>query len=357
MSTGSTQAAATGGDTAEGTEPVGVHLVGSIPLGDAENVFRTVGTVLGAHVHRVPDGETGKRSRWNSWTAPTYEATEGLELVDPPEGSYTPWKQARLAIPADELVLERIGFADAALASYERFAALKGDGTIPDHVRFQVCLPSPVAPMTVLIERDSALAVEPAHLRQLSAEIGEILDGVPHDQLAIQWDVCQDVGIWEGFYEAYYDDPRGGTIERLRWCAEQVPDDVQLGYHFCYGDFGHKHFMEPTDLRVVTEMANALTQAVDRRIDWIHFPVPIGRDDEAYFAPLRELDLAADTELYLGVIHFDDGVEGAHRRLAAARGSVDRPFGVATECGFGRRPHETIEPLMRIHADVAAPVA
>jgi hypothetical protein len=31
-------------------------------------------------------------------------------------------------------------------------------------------------------------------------------------------------------------------------------------------------------------------------------------------------------------------------------------FGVATECGFGRRPPESIEPLMRLHAEVAAPV-
>jgi hypothetical protein len=357
MSTGSTQAPAPGEGATDEGEPVGVHLVGSIPLDNADTVFRTVGSVLGAHVHRVPDGETGKRARWNSWTAPTYEATEGLELVDPPEGSYTPWKQARLVIDPEDLVLERIGFADAALASYERFAALKADGTIPGHVRFQVCLPSPIAPMTVLIERDSALGVEPAHLRQLAAEIEEILAAVPHDQLAIQWDVCQDVGIWEGYYEAYYDDPKGGTIDRLRWCAEQVPADVQLGYHFCYGDFGHKHFMEPKDLRVVTEMANALTEAVERHIDWIHLPVPIDRDDAAYFAPLGDLAIDADTELYLGVIHDQDGVEGAERRLAAARGSVDRAFGVATECGFGRRPTETIEPLMRLHADVAAPVA
>jgi len=348
--------AETAGETPEQTAPVGAHLVGSIPLGDNETVFRTVASVLGAHVRRIPDGETGKRQRWNSWTAPTYEATRGLVLVDPPEGSYTPWKQARLVIPAEELVLERIGYADAALDSYARFAELKASGAIPGHVRFQVCLPSPVAPMTVLVEKDSALAVEPAHLKQLSAEISEILDAVPHDQLAIQWDVCQDVGIWEGFYEAYYDDPRGGTIERLVWCAEQVPGDVELGYHFCYGDFGHKHFMEPNDLGAVTDMANALSEAVRRRIDWVHFPVPIDRDDAAYFAPLERLALKPETELYLGIVHYGDGADGARRRLAAARQVVGGEFGIATECGFGRRPVETIEPLLELHAEIAGPV-
>jgi len=338
----------------EGTRRV--HLVGSIPLADSESVFRGVAELLGPHVRRVPDGETGRRSRWNSWTAPTYERTPGLELVPPPPGSYTPWPQARLTIDAEELVLARIGFADAALDSYARFAELKAQGVIPAAVRFQVCLPSPIAPMTVLIEEASRAAVEPAHLRQLHAEIGEILAGVPHDQLAVQWDVCQDVGIWEGFYPAYFDDPQEGVVERLRACAEIIPADVEVGFHLCYGDFGHKHFMDPTDLGVATEMINRVTAASARPIDWFHVPVPIDRDDVAYYAPLAGLALTTQTELYVGLIHFDDGVDGARRRLASARRYVS-DFGVATECGFGRRAPETIEPLLALHADVAALLA
>src|SRR5262249_41517393 len=41
-----------------------VHLVGSIPLPDAETVFRTVCAALGPHLVRVPDGETGIRRTW-----------------------------------------------------------------------------------------------------------------------------------------------------------------------------------------------------------------------------------------------------------------------------------------------------
>jgi methionine synthase II (cobalamin-independent) len=347
----------TAGDQDTGREGTRrVHLVGSIPLADSDSVFRRVAEALGEHVRRVPDGETGKRRRWNSWTAPTYEQTPGLELVPSPPGSYTPWPQARLTIDADDLVLARIGFADAALDSYARFAALKAEGVIPAAVRFQVCLPSPVAPMTVLIEEGSRAAVEPAHLRQLHAEIGEILADVPHDQLAVQWDVCQDVGIWEGFYPAYFDDHQQGVIDRLRDCAEIIPPDVEVGFHLCYGDFGHKHFMDPTDLGVATEMINRVTAACARPIDWFHVPVPIDRDDVAYYAPLAGLALTTQTELYVGLIHFDDGIDGARRRLASARRYVSE-FGVATECGFGRRAPETIEPLLALHADVAALLA
>ena len=142
-------------------------------------------------------------------------------------------------------------------------------------------------------------------------------------------------------------------IDRLAVCAAVIPDDVELGFHLCYGDFKHKHFMEPTDLGVCTEISNRLAAAAPRTIDYIHLPVPIERDDDAFFAPLDGLALQPGTHVYVGLIHLDDGVEGAKRRLDGASGHLTG-FGVATECGFGRRPAETIEPLLALHADVAA---
>ena len=334
----------------------GVHLVGSIPLNDSEEVFRSVASDLRPWVSRIPDGETGLRTRWNAWTRPSYARTEGLELVAPPEGSYTPWSQARIVIDPADLVLERLGYADAAIASYGVFKRLKDAGVIAAQTRFQVCLPSPVAPMIVLVEESSRLAVEPAHVRQLHAEIDEILAAIPHHELAIQWDICQDIGIWEGYYPAYFDDREQGVIDRLAECAHKVSEDVQVGFHLCYGDFQHKHFMNPRDLRVATEVANRLTRASSRAIDWIHVPVPIDRDDAAYFAPLDDLAISSQTDLYLGLIHFDDGVEGAIRRATAAR-AVMNGFGIGTECGFGRRDPTTIPELLQLHAEAARALA
>jgi hypothetical protein len=45
------------------SQPI-VHLVGSIPLPDAETVFRTLSSAVGPHLVRVPDGETGIRRTW-----------------------------------------------------------------------------------------------------------------------------------------------------------------------------------------------------------------------------------------------------------------------------------------------------
>ncbi|MGH7402724.1 MAG: class I SAM-dependent methyltransferase, partial [Candidatus Rokuibacteriota bacterium] len=175
------------------------------------------------------------------------------------------------------------------------------------------------------------------------------------DQLAIQWDTNFEFGMLEGVFPVWFDDVKGGILERLLRLARHVPPDVQLGYHFCYGDVRHRHFKEPADASKLVEVANALAASLGRPLNWIHLPVPRERLDEAYYAPMRELRLRSETELYLGLVHHTDGVEGTRRRMEMARGFV-AGFGVATECGWGRRPPDTIAELLRIHAAVSAPI-
>ena len=81
-------------------------------------------------------------------------------------------------------------------------------------------------------------------------------------------------------------------------------------------------------------------------------PVPRERSDDAYFAPLAELKLQPETELYAGLLHYTDGLDGAQRRMAAA-GRAAPTFGLATECGFGRREPATIRPLLELHREAS----
>jgi hypothetical protein len=140
-----------------------------------------------------------------------------------------------------------------------------------------------------------------------------------------------------------------------------VPGDVELGLHLCYGDYQGEHLRQPEDCRACVDILNPAIAAIDRSIEWVHIPVPIERDDDAYFAPLDELRLGDETELYLGLLHLRDGVAGAQRRIATARRHAGA-FGVATECGMGRRSPERggnedgARELLRLHAAVAAPV-
>jgi SAM-dependent methyltransferase len=248
-----------------------------------------------------------------------------------------------------------LGYADAAISSYRVCARLKRDGLVPVGCRLQVCLPTPLAPISAFVVPEHQALLEPVYEDQLLRELRSILQDVPHDQLAIQWDTNFEFGMLEGVFPVWFDDVKGGILERLLRLSRHAPLDVQLGYHFCYGDVQHRHFKEPADAGMLVDVANALAASLGRPLNWIHLPVPRERLDEAYYAPLGELRLRSETELYLGLIHITDGVEGTIRRMELARRFVSG-FGVATECGWGRRPPATIPELLRIHGAVSAPI-
>jgi hypothetical protein len=81
-------------------------------------------------------------------------------------------------------------------------------------------------------------------------------------------------------------------------------------------------------------------------------PVPRDRSDDAYFAPIKKLTLAPETEIALGLIHLTGGIEGIKERMATARRYL-RSFCIATECGFGRRDPATIPELLLLHAEAS----
>ncbi len=337
-------------------QPRGALLVGSIPLGSAEEVFRTASAILGKWLRRIPDGETGERLGWIGWQLSILASLPQFETEPPSPNTYPPLPRVKLRSQAasDEITFGQLGYADAAKASYADFSRLKQTGVIPAGCRFQVSLPTPLAPINVFVAPQDKAVVEPPYEARLLAELDEIAAAIPHNDLAIQWDVAVEMAIWEGLWPTHFTDVKTGIIERLVRIGNRVPADVELGYHLCYGDYQHSHFAQPVDTTNSVEVANAVSAALKRPINWMHLPIPRDRSDDAYFAPLRNLKLRSETELYLGLVHFTDGVAGTRQRVEAAQRVIPE-FGVATECGLGRRPPETIPDLLRIHAEVASP--
>ena len=141
-------------------------------------------------------------------------------------------------------------------------------------------------------------------------------------------------------------------MERIRRLTAHVPAEAELGFHLCYGDFCAKHFVEPIDASRLVEVANTLSRVVDHAIAYVHMPVPLTRSDDDYFRPLTGLRLKPETELYLGLIHAQDGVEGARKRIATARKYATN-FGVGTECGMARaRKPDLVRTLLQLHVEL-----
>src|SRR5215207_7729219 len=158
------------------TEPYGVHLVGSFPLPDAEAVFRTASAVLGQHLRRLPDGETGDRANWILWQLPNLRSHPQLEVAPQEVQHYTGMPRFRLRAGVDPHALrfEHLGYADVALASYAIFQRLTAEGVIPAHIRFQVCIPPASAFAISYVVPDSREAVEAALEARLVAEVEQL---------------------------------------------------------------------------------------------------------------------------------------------------------------------------------------
>jgi len=328
------------------------HLVGSVPLETPEQVFRTVLTHLRGTVDRVPDGEAGDRK---GWIAHQFRALSGVDgIEDAKVRGAGQFPQLKIVRSVGDLKLGDLGYRDHALASYDTFAKLGREGVIPADVRFQICFPTPIAVVGAFVAPEHQSAFEPIYERALLDELEAICAAIPHDQLAIQWDVAIEVAMLEDTMRHWLGaDPFGEVVSRLVRIGDAVPPDVQLGYHLCYGYRGRRHFKEPEDLGLLARMAAAIQLRLSRPLSWIHMPVPVSRHDEAYFAPLKDLDLGQG-QLFLGLVHREDGVAGTQARIRTAQGVLggNGAFGVATECGMGQYPPEALDDLLRIHAMV-----
>jgi hypothetical protein len=325
-------------------------------------VFETVSSALGERLKRIPDGETGERGDWIIWLEPVFANSPALEKSDEVfrlHATAKPRIRYRLkpGFSVKDVTFDNLFYAEIAARSYRDFARLKQAGKIPPHCRFQVDLVPAHSVIWLFLQDELHAALDPVYNAAVGREIDKLVRAIPHGELAIQFDVASavfarlernDVSSY-GRSKAEMQDTFSRILIDL---AERVPPDIELLFHFCYGDSNHRHVVEPTDMADMVELANRLAQGIRRSIELIHMPVPRDRSDEAYFAPLKALRLKPETELCLGLVHYTDGVAGTRNRLAAAEKFV-KEFSIATECGFGRRQPDTIPELLRIHADVA----
>jgi len=334
--------------------PDKVHFVGSIALDSVEEVFRTLGSALGNRLRRVPDGEPGGRRLWISWQYPLLRAQPFLKADPNAPNQTTGFLPLSLVddVKPSEVRFGELGYAREARASYQDFLAAKGRGELPSSVKFQVSLPTPFAVIYPFCSAKDLRVIESAYEKAMFREVETICRAIPHNDLCIQWDVCIEMVLWDGrltYMQSPFADLPGEIMPRMKSLTAAVPNDVELGFHLCYGDWDAKHFIEPLDATKLVEVANALAATATRPITYIHMPVPINRADDAYFVPLSKLRLSPGTEVYLGVVH-SDGIDATKRRIAAANKYVS-DFGIATECGIARaRTPELVHSLLHVYA-------
>jgi hypothetical protein len=339
--------------------PTDVHFNGSINLPDTETVMREIVARVPKGVSRIPDGETGERQQWVFFQLGKFLQTPGLEPDVPvdvtDEDARMPRIRVQAGIDPEAIEWPSLGYADVYQDSFAVFQKLQDEGTIPAGVRFQVEYPTPLAAMGWLIREDQD-RLEPSYERALLVDLDQLLDALPHDAVAVQWDVAVEFGHLEGAYP----DAKGmdAIVERLARDVDHVAADVPVGLHLCYGDYRHQHFQEPESLALQVEVVNNTTTAASRPIDFFSFTVPQYQRNPAYFEPLASLASLPPTQFYFALVpyHPEAQAEGttAEQVRLVDRHLGDRPWGICTECGMGRVEREDIPTLLDLHREILA---
>jgi hypothetical protein len=346
--------------------PDHVHFNGSVNLADTETVMREIAARVPAGLRRIPDGETGDRAGWIVFQLEKFMAVPGLVPAQPMDmtlGDYERLPQLRLAEGADpaDVTWPELGYAKAYLESYQTFTRLRDEGVIPEGVRFQVEYPTPMASIAAFIVPEDAMQLLPSYARALFADLDRLLATIPHDEVAVQWDVAVEIGVLEEAYGPGGEDAFEPITGALAQCMDQVPADVPAGLHLCYGDYGHEHFKQPESLAMQVRVVNAVTEAAQRPVSFISFTVPQYQREDSYFAPLAGLTAGPETELNFALVPYHPagqapGTTQAQVRLIdaalAASPGGSRPWGVCTECGMGRAARDDMPELLDLHREI-----
>ena len=166
-----------------------------IDLSDAQSYEQMVvlGRIISQHIAAKPlegtaklarDGETGERRLWVRYQQTMLENHPDMEVdpTNPPlpvrqsDGTvFRHINQMRLKPDVDpDRVRFKLGYTQAALQSYAVFKRLRDEGAIPQGVRFQFALPSPLATGSL-----ASVASSCARLRQLLQDV--LLDAGAQD--------------------------------------------------------------------------------------------------------------------------------------------------------------------------------
>jgi hypothetical protein len=239
------------------------------------------------------------------------------------------------------------GYDKAALASWEVFKRLRAAGAVPGHMKFQVSLPTPQASGYLYVSGPARETYFGVYERALKSALANIVKAIPASDLAIQWDVCQEVLAFENYFKDRPPHYKKQIFDMLGRLGDAVPAGVEMGYHLCYGSPRDEHLVQPKDAAILVEMMNGIVAATKRPVDFLHIPVPKDRTDDAFYAPLNDFKRPEGTKLYLGLLHHDDDA-GDKKRVAVARRHVAE-FGLSAECGWGRTEPGRLPGLLKGH--------
>ena len=233
----------------------------------------------------------------------------------------------------------RLGYTKDAVNSYFVFRQLKKEGVLPAALRFQVSLPLTYSAVTLFfVDPEDHPRIVPGFTAALRAEVAKMIELIPPEDLAIQWDLAVENRYIEGTLAR-----EGAGAARGR-----APDGAGAG-----------------DLALHSGAVGARRSFLFRHARRLAFapaarPHGFGHSTQCRgcrLRPMRRFPSSADTRLRRGrVFRTAAGSQGGRRQglswgdppharrrrrpkpPIASRTQISAQFGIAAPCGCGRVP-------------------
>lgn len=336
------------------------HLVGSLPGDTAETAMRAALERLGPHLRWLPDGETGPRRDWIVHVIDSFRAHPDLELRR--DGQWTDYDDVPVFRLRDGHSLSAasldLGYASSFEHSLPVFQRLRTEYDRPD-LAFQVGIPSDFD-MALFTFGPSGPFRHRAPFREATlAEIAAI-HRQAGDEVVFQIEVPAELVFVSRMPPPARPAMAAYLARGITGLVAAAPEGARFGVHLCLGDMRHRALGRMSDVRPLVDLANAIDKRwpAGRRLEFVHAPLAAAADPPpnrlAFYQPLTKLRLDPTVAFVAGFVHEQLSLQ-AHRALhARLHELLQRPVGVATSCGLGRRERDAALQTMDLTAALCA---
>lgn len=335
-------------------------LVGSIPVGSAEDAMTLAMCEVGPHLRYLPDGETGERDRWIVGIVNSLRSHPDLRVRR--EGDWSTYKdQLNFAVRrGHRLTGASLDFRH--VAAYEEswpvFERVCKEFARTD-LTFQVGIPGAfdmalftLGPTGPFRNRRPFTEATVREIEQIHARAdGDVLFQIEVPvELVLVTQVPRTI---QPVIAAWM----GGVVTDL---AARAPRGARFGVHLCLGDLGHKALGKLRDTAPLVRLTNAIVQRwpAERPLEYVHAPLAAGEDPpvlgQSFYRPLGELRLPAETRFVAGFLHEACPLDELRQILDEIESHLGHSVDVAASCGLARRGWDAAIAVMRQSAEFCA---
>ena len=322
-----------------------VHLVGTIPADDTHDALQLVVDTVGDRVgDQLPDGETGDRYNWIGRLIESLKTHPDLELTR--DGDWSDYESTPAFKVKSGHTFESVGldYYEAFGESWPEFQKARIELGRPD-LRFQVGIPGPIdlAFASFGFNPISGFRYSGPFENATVAEI-ERIHAVAGDEVVYQIEIPIELEVAIRIPSPLRPAGTRWLARRILRVVERAPEGTRWGIHLCVGDMNNTAFSKLGDSRPSVLLSNALVDQfpTGRTLEFVHMPFAHGSipptTEEAFYAPLSDLNVPDDVRFIAGFVHESQDVEDQRSIQRLVEERIGHPVDVSAACGLGRRP-------------------